>query len=830
MIAAPSSDGGGAPALLRNFMSEYGERLVENGYPILPIIPGPKSPGVWSARHGCWQGYREWTKHCRRETKSYELSTWVKWPGCGIGVACGIIHGVDIDLLDEPAALAIERLARKMLGDTPCIRIGLAPKRLLVYRSAVSFPSIKGHPIEVLGDGSQFVAYGIHQDTGHPYFWSHEGLDEAHFGRLPEITEQQAREFADAAYKLVPPELRQARLRPPRHREYYYAPNGEQRGTVPAIAAALEHIPNDDLDYDSWKDIGLAVKAAVGDGGLQAFAAWSAKSTKDRPSYTAKFFRGIKRETLHSIGAGTVYEQALSEGWLPEHHLILNGAVEEAMEATGGGASGIGDALRATQARREADVDRAPEPEKKPNGEASEAEQRTRHASPSPDVSSVEPEYDVVANAGGLLGDLTQWMVTTARFPQPLLSLGAALTLCGALMGHRYRLLDGPDTRTNHMVLGLAGSGSGKEHPRQCVTKALRAAGLEKFYLGRGIASMQGLIGALASFHSGVLQLDEAGMFFGSTMDPRAPPYLRQIVALLMELSTSATTVFADNVRAADREQNTIKFDIPDPCLNVFATTVPETFWASLNSGAATAGFLARFLMLQTPKNYPDPQTDTPPVEEGLPKLIGRMRQLVAGPGVQATDLAILSALNALQPRWEGEGAARRRLINMPEPYTVPMTQEARAEDRRIAMIEAELKREHEGKTHATAIIARTTEQTRKYALTRAGSKSPFLTEVDYSDMRWGFEMAVKSQHLMLPAIERHIADSRHGADVNKVLDVLRRNGGLLDGHTFCAKTQFLKRRDRDDIVAQLSEFGADHENQGPALDDQTALALPAPG
>ena len=47
-------------------------------------------------------------------------------------------------------------------------------------------------------------------------------------------------------------------------------------------------------------------------------------------------------------------------------------------------------------------------------------------------------------------------MTSTARYPQPLLALGASLTLCGALMGHRYRLLDGPDTRTNIMVLGLA--------------------------------------------------------------------------------------------------------------------------------------------------------------------------------------------------------------------------------------------------------------------------------------------------------------------------------------------------------------------------------------
>jgi len=127
-----------------NFMARYGERLVSNGYAILPVAPGTKKPG----RHarGQWADYPEWNRHAAR--------------GCGIGIVGGSVAAVDIDIAEDPAlALDIEKLARERLGDTPAARIGRAPKRMLVYRTAASFKGIKRHPLEVLCLGQQFVAY-----------------------------------------------------------------------------------------------------------------------------------------------------------------------------------------------------------------------------------------------------------------------------------------------------------------------------------------------------------------------------------------------------------------------------------------------------------------------------------------------------------------------------------------------------------------------------------------------------------------------------------------------------------------------------------------------
>jgi hypothetical protein len=125
----------------------------------------------------------------------------------------GRVIGIDIDVLSDPQlAKRIEVLAREMLGDTPALRIGRAPKRLLVYRAEQPFKGFKLPPIDVLGLGQQFIAYGIHPETGQPYDWPLETLAEIAIDDLPAITEAQAHAFADGAIALVPPELRPARL------------------------------------------------------------------------------------------------------------------------------------------------------------------------------------------------------------------------------------------------------------------------------------------------------------------------------------------------------------------------------------------------------------------------------------------------------------------------------------------------------------------------------------------------------------------------------------------------------------------------------------------
>jgi hypothetical protein len=327
MTAMHTADGGRPAAMAVDWMAVHGPALVEMGYPIIPIIPGAKCPGKFRQSTG-WQAYPDWPRHGSRPTKALELSIWEKWPGCGIGMAAGNIGGLDLDVLNAEINDELRRLAFLELGETPAERIGLAPKRLLVYRMVEPFAKIANHPLEFLGVGSQFVCYGIHPDTQRPYQWPMEDLSEILPTRLPFVTEEQIRGFMTKALALLPPELRQKRLGPDRSSDYYYS-GGELEGTPEAVAAALDHIPNDDMHYDDWLYICQCVKGALPNGGEGLWCAWSATSSKDNPPVTLRTWRGMKPR--HSIGAGTLYYYAKEYGWTAPNEMILRGSLAKAM-------------------------------------------------------------------------------------------------------------------------------------------------------------------------------------------------------------------------------------------------------------------------------------------------------------------------------------------------------------------------------------------------------------------------------------------------------------------------------------------------------------------
>jgi hypothetical protein len=111
--------------------------------------------------------YPQWNRHASRATTEFEVATWSTWPGCSVGIVGGAIAALDIDVAEDgELALHIERLAREQLGDTPTLRIGKPPKRLLVYRTTEPFAGIRRAPLEVLCLGQQFVASAKHPDTG----------------------------------------------------------------------------------------------------------------------------------------------------------------------------------------------------------------------------------------------------------------------------------------------------------------------------------------------------------------------------------------------------------------------------------------------------------------------------------------------------------------------------------------------------------------------------------------------------------------------------------------------------------------------------------------
>lgn len=144
-----------------------------------------KTPGT-RGRDGKWSSF-DWAAY---EADEDDLDRWAAM-GAGVGIKTGLqpdgtsLVAIDADTLNRDFAVIIRDAIEARFGRLP-VRVGQAPKALYLLRcdgpftySRIEFgPDVAapGEParferVEVLSDGKQFVAEGIHPKTGQPYTW-----------------------------------------------------------------------------------------------------------------------------------------------------------------------------------------------------------------------------------------------------------------------------------------------------------------------------------------------------------------------------------------------------------------------------------------------------------------------------------------------------------------------------------------------------------------------------------------------------------------------------------------------------------------------------------
>ncbi len=175
--------------------------LHRSGYPTVPIPKGGKRPFQ--------RGWQEFGQEQSIGVVKKLIRICGEW-GCGI--VCGRTIAVDLDIYEEEAAAAVDQVAVRMLGEG-LLRIGRAPKLMRIYRVAAPFQKFRSrrfdqgeriHQIEVLGQGSQFVAFAIHPDTQKPYHWVGATPMEVRHLELPLVSEAQLRRFVARAELELP--------------------------------------------------------------------------------------------------------------------------------------------------------------------------------------------------------------------------------------------------------------------------------------------------------------------------------------------------------------------------------------------------------------------------------------------------------------------------------------------------------------------------------------------------------------------------------------------------------------------------------------------------
>ena len=177
-------------------------KLLANGYhpvPVLGKVPAPM---------------KGWQNVCKTAAE-YEIRRWSRdYSNCvNTGILGGLVVAPDIDVLVPELA---ERLAFKcaqILGHSPLRRVGRAPKILFCYRveapiRKLSTPALilddgGEHKVEILAEGQQFVAFGVHPDTGQPYRWGEQSPLDTPLSELPLVTLEKIQHFVAEAEKII---------------------------------------------------------------------------------------------------------------------------------------------------------------------------------------------------------------------------------------------------------------------------------------------------------------------------------------------------------------------------------------------------------------------------------------------------------------------------------------------------------------------------------------------------------------------------------------------------------------------------------------------------
>lgn len=371
----------------------------------------------------------------------------------------------------------------------------------------------------------------------------------------------------------------------------------------------------------------------------------------------------------------------------------------------------------------------------------------------------------------GFIGDVMAFNLAGAFKPQPVLALGAALTLLSALTGRKIR--DEFGTRTNIYCLGVARTGGGKERARLINKEILFQSGLQKYVGPESVASSAGLVSAVEKQPAILFQWDEIGRLLKTMGDARGSPHLFHIGTVLMKLYSSAGTIYLSDAYA-DREKNK-SINQPHCCL--YGTTVPRSLYESLSAESITDGFLSRMLIFETDDH--DPR------------------------GQSVPQLAIPDELLEVAMFWGEWKPAGNMAEETPEPRVVPYTPEAASLF--IELDELAYQERRGAEEQVAALWTRTVEKARKLALLWACSQNHAEPAVDAAGARWACELSDYLTRKMIAISRAWVAENQQESKHQRLLRIIA--AGTPPGvkaNDLYRKTKFLTTREREELLEAL--------------------------
>lgn len=488
----------------------------------------------------------------------------------GYGVLCRGLLVVDVDARNGGVASYKKLVAAIPNVDDAGLSVSTGSgggSQHLYFRAPAGVSFVSHHPdypgIDfkssgyVVGPGSAHKSGGVYVADGYP-----EDIGEA------------------------PQELIDLLRQPERHRTEY---DGHAIDIgLSELSDVMSYIPNNDLPYEDWIGIGMAVHHTTGGTGFDIWRQWSATSTKHDPKMMERKWYSFGK-SANPVTAGTLIHRASQNGWT--------------MPVTFS-----------------------------PDGKLLEEEQHVAGDGLPFDIAGID-----LTEPPGFVGDVAHWIDSQGFRPRRRLAVAAALVSVGNIGGLRY-IDDTTGVSANIFAFCIAGSGSGKDAVLGAAMQLHQAAGISGAVHG-GIKSEQEMTRNLLEHQASFYIVDEVASLFSKIKNASKSgnaAYLEGIPQKMMEaysktrkaMGTSGDikrelrkSLLADLSQLQKRELPQDVLDqkeaalklrldrvdrgIESPFVSFMGVTVPNKFLELFDYDMATNGFIGRSLVFNERETVP---------------------------------------------------------------------------------------------------------------------------------------------------------------------------------------------------------------------------------
>ncbi len=623
--------------------------VLANGYHPIPIMPGSKSPGTLTS--GKWHPMDNWPIYRDMAPVPWSMTLWSSHEDAGIGVVLGtdVTPGWELGAVDfDTDDVMMLEILESSLPESPVKKRGrrgftafyLFPKGTKGRRFRRNLATV----CELLtGNGCRqtVIPPSIHPDTREPYQWlTKKTLATLAPIHLPRITEEMLERFVDAAGGF----------------------EDVVEAAGPAFVANENGSPHRKLNdaalanLDKWVPDLQLYKCRRNGSGYRAVASW--RVTGNIENWDTNL--SINKEGIRDFGDDRGYTPLdlimTHQNWALDHTFEWLSARLGMFQS---GNTYTFERAIAKQMREKAEavalsgplgsimptldtIDPLPPHDPETGEILCEA--------PQPASSLVENPNADLTQVPGLLGEMVEWIVATARQPNRVLALGAAVSVLGTLVG---QYIAGPTKAGTHLyIIALAPSGAGKEHNLSMIWRLVEAAGAEVRFGAGQFMSMTAVFQLLQKQPACICPIDEIGAFLKRLAHPRASSHEQNITATLRQAWSKNFEPLPTPEWASSTHRTPMPKQIENPALSIYGCSTPGEFFDALKSKDATNGFLNRFLLLSTEVNMEDgePEKDKRKMPDALRnKLQDLFRRGQVPSRIDSTTAQLADILN-LQP------------------------------------------------------------------------------------------------------------------------------------------------------------------------------------